>query len=155
MRVRRWYLAFWLLLCLALLVGVCNSGSAQTENLPSSQSDTNQLLDDLLTNWKMLKEQLQQRKIAYEQAVKLSRQLENELLEARSLLESSLISLGKSEQEIARLSGLLQLSDETLNDLRETFSEYQRTATAKIRSGWILGGLIGLLVGLLAGLLLN
>ena len=136
------YWLFWLLVCLLLAGGVYRA-SAQPANYAPSLSSSESSLQSLIANWTRLELQLQKRKISYDEAEKRVSELLQELSEVRRSLQDSLEYSARSEAEISRLTALLQLSEQTLSDLRTTSEELQRASRAAVRRAWLLGGLAG------------
>lgn len=139
----------WLLLSLLAVVGASEIG-AQDNDSAESISERLQILKA-----KSLKlEQLwREQKIALETAVVLSQRLEQELSAALEQLENSEASLATSQQELTRLTGLLEASQTTLSGLRSSFLSYQQATEQTIRNrtiGMIAGWVTAVLAVLFA-----
>ncbi len=109
-------------------------------------------LTNLKANSKKLEQLWSAQKIAYSEAVRLSRLLQIELGEVRRLLEISQESLGISQLELTRSIDLYTRSQSTLNSLRQSFQEYRDSVVEQIRrleiERWIYRGVTVVLAAL-------
>ena len=129
-------------LCCLLLCFVSHSALVAQDS--SSLADK---LSALKENSQKLARLWAEQKIAYDEALKLSRKLEAELTEAQKSLTTSQQNLSLSQAEVQRLTLLLEQSSTTLRQLRVSLREESRRARlARVRSF-----VIGLVTGAVAG----
>ena len=133
----------FLLLCfLAVVCSVYPQPVASVTPLPSISDK----VQSLKANFEKLKRLWQEQQIAFDEAVRISNELRNELAAAQTSLSASLRSLDLSAREVARLTTLLQQLEETLTLLQTSFEEYQNETRRHIITGWLTGAAIGGLV---------
>ena len=138
--IGRWSFALWLLLCFFLALVVSGSLPANETSSRISVSSISEKVKSLQGNLQRLERLWKEQKVSLLRAEQIARELSLELAEVRNSLESSLTSLGLSQQEVKRLMSLLAQSEETLRRLSESFQEYRTVAERQIRSLSILLG---------------
>lgn len=122
----RWFWLLWLALCLFLALAV--SGRANGLSSEDSSTGIAAKVSSLKSNLELLETLWKEQKIAYGEALRLSRELRTALNEARLSLASSRAYLSLSRLEVARLTRLLQQSEETLSRLSASFEAHRREA---------------------------
>ena len=133
-------LLLWLLLCLALLLGVTNYSVAQTENSPRSSTDWKARYYSLAQKVLKLETAWNSRQIDYETLKRSFRELEA----SHQILQGSLTA---SEKEVARLTPLSETLLTRFDEISAQIQEVEKTAQAAIRRAWITGVVVGIPVG--------
>ena len=137
--------------CLSLLLFPLPGLLAQETNTPSSPNSLSDRLTNLKENSKKLEQLWSAQKIAYSEAVRLSRLLEIELDEVRKLLATSQEFLAISQLELIRSIDLFTQSQSILSSLRQSFQEYRGSVVEQILrleiERWIYRGVIVVLMG--------
>ena len=148
-------LVCWLLCC-SLLAGISPVSLGQETTAPptSLTSRFATLKDNLLRLEQAWREQTISRQQAEQTSKELRQELKllkDELSEVRTSLASSERNYDLSQQEVQRLTLLLEQSEETLRQLQQSFRDDQRRARRQIILGWFAGTGLGLVLGLIIG----